>query len=314
MKTLVCDFDSIIYQSAFQQQKSKCLVTHIESGRDKLWDSKTDFNNWLKTQDKFSKDEFSFETQYELTGTEGFAFNSMDSKIKNIFNASGCDDFILIMEGPGNFRMQRESKFVKYKASRAAKPILFNECKQYIKKKYREHLEIAKMVESDDRTVSYSWEGYLHALAKGDKNASPYVIAYIDKDIPANGRGWMLNYGKLDQGIFWNDSIKQVREFATQCLIGDAADEVPGIEWLSDSIREKYSIKTKGVGAATADKILANCTTEQEINSRVVECYKETHPEDWRERLDDNAFYLYLLRDEDDKWNAANYFKEAWNA
>lgn len=313
MRTLVIDFDTVLYSSAAQQQTNRCLAIHKESGREKLWNTKTEFNTWLKGQDKWTKDDFEFQVQSEVTGEASHAFRTIDQKLANIRDAGKCDDFLIIMEGPGNFRMDRESKYVQYKASRPEKPLLFHQCKEFVRSKYRHNLLMATDRETDDEVVMRSWTSYNKSLKYRDKDEAHYVIAYCDKDIPANGRGWMLNYFKLEDGIFWNDGFTQTYNFAVQCLTGDNADEIPGIETLSLDIKRKFGIKVKGVGPATATMLLADCKTEAELNARVVECYKSTHPDDWRERLDDNAFYLYLLRSEDDKWDAARYFGEAWH-
>ena len=313
MRTLVIDFDTVLYSSAAQQQTNRCIAIHKESGREKLWDSKTEFNKWLKGQDKWTKEDFDFKVKSELTGEASHAFRTIDQKLSNIIAAGKCDDFLIIMEGPGNFRMDRESKFVNYKGSRPEKPLLFHQCKEFVRSKYRHNLLMATDRETDDEVVIRSWLSYNKSLKYRDKDEAQYVIAYCDKDIPANGRGWMLNYFKLEEGIFWNDGFTQAYNFATQCLTGDNADEIPGIEVLHPDIKKKFGIVVKGVGPATAIKLLADCKTEQDLANRVVECYRASHPEDWKERLDDNAFYLYLLRSEDDKWDAARYFGDAWN-
>lgn len=313
MRTLVIDFDTVLYASAAQQQTNRCIATHKESGREKLWDSKTEFNKWLKGQSKWTKDDFDFRVKSELTGEASHAFSTIDQKLSNIIDTAKCDDFLIIMEGPGNFRMERVSRFVNYKGSRPEKPLLFHQCKEFVRSKYRHNLLMATDRETDDEVVMRSWASYNKSLKYKNKDEAHYVIAYCDKDIPANGRGWMLNYFKLEEGIFWNDGFTQAYNFATQCLTGDNADEIPGIEVLAPFIKVKYGIKVNGVGPATAIKLLADCKTEADLAARVVECYRISHPEDWRERLDDNAFYLYLLRSDTDTWNAAKYFGEAWN-
>lgn len=313
MRTLVIDFDTVLYSSAAQQQKNRCIATHIASGRPKLWESKTEFNEWLKGQDRFTEDDFTFQVDPLLTGAASHAFRTIDQKLSNIIDAGGCDDFLIIIEGPGNHRMERESKFVNYKGSRPEKPLLFHQCKEFIRSKYRHNLLMATGRETDDEVVMRSWQSYNRSLKYRDKNEAHYVIAYCDKDIPANGRGWMLNYKRLDEGIFWNDGFTQSYNFATQCLTGDNADEIPGILYLDPSLKKRFGIRVNGVGPATAIKLLEDCKTEADLAARVVECYKITHPDDWRERLDDNAFYLYLLRSEDDKWDAARYFGDAWH-
>ena len=92
-------------------------------------------------------------------------------------------------------------------------------------------------------------------------------------------------------------------------LTGDGADAIPGIEKLSDGTREKYKIKTKGVGPATAEKLLADCKTEQEITQRVKECYESAWKEDWGKRMNENGFFLYLLRSDQDSWNMERYLQ-----
>ena len=307
MRTLVIDFDTVLYSSAAQQQLNRCIAIHKESGREKLWDSKTDFNVWLKSQDRWKKDDFDFKVKSELKpGAEpSHAYSTIDQKLSNIIDAGKCDDFLIVIEGPGNHRMDRESQFVKYKGSRPEKPLLFHQCKEFIRSKYRHNLLMATGRETDDEVVIRSWQAYNRSFKYRDKNEAQYVIAYCDKDIPANGRGWMLNYMKLENGIFWNDGFTQSYNFAVQCLTGDNADEIPGIEKLAPEVN--------GVGPATAEKILTDCKTEADLAARVVECYKGTHPDDWRQRLDDNAFFLYLLRSEDDVWDPAKYFGAAWN-
>lgn len=313
MRTLVLDTDTILYASAAQQQTNRCLAIHTESGRDKLWDSKTDFNKWLKSQDRWKKEDFTFEVRSEVTGEASHAYRTIDQKLAAIIDAAKCDDFLIVIEGPGNFRMDYESKFVNYKGSRPEKPLLFHQCKEFLRSKYRHNLLMATDVETDDEVVIRSWQSYNKSLKYRDKDEAHYVIGYCDKDIPANGRGWMLNYFKLENGIFWNDGFTQSYNFAVQCLQGDNADEIPGCEFLAPETKKKYGIRVSGVGPATAEKLLTDCKTEQDLAARVVECYKAAHPEDWRERLNDNAFYLYLLRSKDDKWDAARYFGDAWN-
>lgn len=313
MRTLVIDFDTILYSSAAQFQTNRCLATHIASGREKLWESKTDFNNWLKDQDKWCKEDFEFKVVSEVNAEPNIAYSTIDAKLDTIVRAGGCDDFLIIIEGPGNFRLDRESKFVQYKASRPEKPLLFHKCKEFIKSKYRHNLLMATDRETDDEVCIRSWESYNSSLRYKSKDEANYIIAYCDKDIPANGRGWMLNYKKLEDGIFWNDGFTQSYNFAIQCLMGDNADEIPGVEVLTPEVKKKYGIRTHGVGKATAEKILAGCTTELELHQRVVECYSTSHPEDWKQRLDDNAFFLYLLRSETDKWDMERYFGEALN-
>lgn len=311
-KLLVVDADTILYSSAAQQQLNKCLATNIEHGSQRLFESKTAFNEWAKENNR-DKVNYSFETKSEIKpdAEPRFAFQSIKQKVDKIVDAAKCDDFVLCIEGEGNFRKDFKSRFVDYKGQRSEKPILFEECREFFLKKYKGRVILSEGRETDDTCNIMAWESYHKGVAAKDKSQCNVVLAFCDKDLAANSRGWLLNYNKLENGIFWNDSFTQSYNFATQLLIGDSADNIPGIEKLSKITKERFGIKVEGVGPATAKKILADCKSEVELASRVFECYSAMYgdEEGWDERLDENGFFLYLLRHEKDEWDLNKYLR-----
>lgn len=309
-KLLVIDADTILYSSAAQQQLTKCLATNIEYNSKRMFESKTAFNEWLKTAEGRTKDMYTFESILELKpdAEPRFAFNSIIQKIDNIIEATGLTDFKICIEGGGNFRKDYPAKFVDYKGQRSEKPLLFEECRYFVLRKYKDKVIESVGIETDDTVNQYAWESWRKVKKTGKQSSANVVIAQVDKDIPANGRGFMFNYFKPETGVFWNDGFTQAYNFATQLLTGDGADNIPGIEKLSEITRERFAIKTKGVGPATAVKLLADCKTQVEIAQRVFECYSAAW-EDWDERLSENGFFLYLLRDTDDKWSMDKYLE-----
>lgn len=308
-RKLVIDSDTILYASAAQQQQNQCSVIHRASGRERLFDSKTAFNNWIKSQDRWLKDEFDCTTISSIVGEPRFAFQSIKQKVEKIVDAAKCDDFVLCIEGDGNFRKDFESKYVQYKSHRPAKPILFEECREFFLKKYKKKVVIAEGLETDDIVNMFAWESYNKALKTRNKNNADVILAFCDKDIAANSRGYLLNYNKLEDGIFWNDSFQQSYNFAVQLLMGDNADAIPGIEQLSPITKERFNIRVDGVGIATAKKLLVDCKTEKSLVERVYECYSAMYEEDWYDRLNENGLFLYLLRHKEDKWSLDEYMK-----
>lgn len=311
-KLLVIDADTILYSSAAQQQLNKCLATNIEHGSQRMFESKTAFNDWAKKNGR-DKANYSFEVVSEIKpdAEPRFAFQSIKQKVDKIVDAAGCDDFILCIEGEGNFRKDFKSRFVDYKGQRTAKPLLFEECREFFLKKYKERVVLSEGRETDDTCNILAWESYQKGLDSRDRKKCNVVLAFCDKDIAANSRGWLLNYNKLEDGRFWNDGFTQSYNFAIQLLIGDSADNIPGIEKISKITKERFGIKVEGVGPATAKKILADCKTEQDLAARVFECYSAMYGEEegWDERLDENGFFLYLLRYERDEWDLNKYLK-----
>lgn len=311
-RLLVIDADTILYASSAQQQLNKCLATNIEYGSQRLFESKTAFNDWAKENNR-DKANYSFETISEIKpdAEPRFAFQAIKQKVDKIIEAAGCDDFVLCIEGEGNFRKDFKSRFVDYKGQRSEKPILFEECREFFLKKYKKKVILSEGRETDDTCNIMAWESYNKGLSSKDKSKCNVVLAYCDKDLAANSRGWMLNYSKLEEGIFWNDAFTQSYNFATQLLIGDSADNIPGIEKLSKITKERFGIKVEGVGPATAKKILADCKTEVDLAARVYECYSAMYGEEegWDERLDENGFFLYLLRHDKDEWDLNRYLE-----
>ena len=312
-KLLVIDADTILHASAAQQQLNKCLATNIKHSSQRLFESKTAFNKWLETKEDRTKDMYTFETVSEIKpdAEPRFAFQSIKQKVDKIVEAAGCDDFVVCIEGEGNFRKDFKSRFVDYKGQRSAKPLLFEECREFFLKKYKEKVILSEGRETDDTCNILAWESYNKAVAAKNRDACDVVLAFVDKDLAANSRGLLLNYNKLEEGVFWNHSFTQAYNFATQLLTGDNADNIPGIEKLSKITKERFKVKVEGVGPATAKKVLADCKTEAELAARVFECYSAMYgdEEGWDERLDENGFFLYLLRHEKDEWDLNRYLK-----
>lgn len=307
-KILYIDADTVLYSSAAQQQTNKCLAKHKKTGREKLFSNKTEFNNWIKENPKWKVEDFEFEVVSELVGVAAFAFQSIRQKVDKIVEASGCEEYYVCIQGSGNFRNDYVSPHVEYKGHRVAKPILFKECFDYTVKKYGDNCIVSNGIETDDFVCIKGWESYNQALKTRNRDDAPYIIAAIDKDLQANTVGHMLNYNKLEQGIFWNDIHTQTKKFFTQVLIGDTADNIPGIVTLSDDIKKKYGIRVKGCGPASAEKILGDKVSEAEMASRVVEAYRSTWEYDWKQRLADNCFFLYLQRYHGDVFDVDKFF------
>lgn len=307
-KLLLVDADTILYSAASMQQTNKCLVTNLEQDRKKLFESKTEFNNWVKANNR-DKSNYSCETVSEISGEPRFAFQTIKQKIENIVEVSGCSDYRVCIQGEGNFRKFYESKFVDYKGQRGPKPLLFQECFEYMEKKYMGKCVVSEGEETDDYVNYNAWDSYTKAKKARNKSKADIVVAFVDKDITSNGRGLFLNYNKLDSGVFWQDEKSQYTEFWTQVLVGDQADNIPGLEKVSAITKERFNIRTNTVGPVAASKLLEGLKTEKEMSERVIECYSASWEEDWEQRLQDNAFFLYLRRKPNEMFNVWDYVR-----
>lgn len=316
-KTLFVDFDSPIVASASMCETKRCIAIYVPTGKEKLFESKTHFNTWLKQQTKYKKEDFEFKVSPKLKEEPEVAFSMIKKKVDEILQAVECDDWFLCIQGDTNFRKDRTSVFVDYKGQRIEKPILFKDCVDYVKRKYKRNLIISDGEETDDVVNKLAWKSYRIACKTGKKSDAPYIIGYIDKDIIANGRGIFVNYNKLDEGVHWVGEHKQTMNFWIQTLMGDTVDNIGGIRKLTPETVEKYKIRKNksgmdgmtGCGSVAAAKILEGCETEKEMAERVIECYKQSWGNEWYDCLDENAFHLYLRREDDEMFELGKYLE-----
>lgn len=307
-KTLYIDFDTIVYSSAAQQQSNEILTFDTINQKEQRFSGKTEFNKFCADNDR-DENEFLIQPSPVLVGRKEYAFKSVNDKFANILKASHCDDYFVCIQGSGNFRNDIQSEYVDYKGQRGEKPILFQETFDFVKRKFGSRCIVTEGIETDDFICSKAWESYLIARANRDKASAPFVIAYCDKDIVAGGCGYFLNYNKLENGIFWVSNVDRARNFWTQVLMGDSADNIPGITMLSDYTKSKFGIKTRGCGKVSASKILSNCVNEKDMILEVIDAYSSSWPNDWKERLEQNCMFLYLQRFKGDVFSLPNYLK-----
>lgn len=295
-KLLYIDSDTLIYSSAAKEELNKCLAKHIPTGREKLFESKTEFNNWLRENSKWKKEDFEFIVVKELVNPEDgirFACASFKQKVANIVEAVGAKDYFVCIQGEGNFRKTHPAKYVQYKAQRGEKPLLFQELYEWVKVKYKHRCIVVDGEETDEYVVRKILDGH--------------VGSACDKDLFANASGLFYNYMKPELGVFeWTDE-QRWKKYWRQVLHGDAGDNVDGILTLAPIIKSKYGVTTKGVGEATADKILNGCTSEKEAAERVLEAYLITYPEDGFERMAEMCFFLWMRRHDGEMFDLKNY-------
>lgn len=309
MRTLLLDADTVLIASAAQEQENSCLAIEKGSGKELTFPNKTAFKDWMK-QEGIDANDWDVHTVSEVVGEPRFAFKNIKDKIDNILSASGCNDILVFIEGEGNFRREYNSPYQNYKGQRTEKPLLYHECRDYMIRKYGSKLVQSIGIETDDLVSIYAWEEYRKAYKTKKKSDMNVVVGYADKDIPANVRGWLINYYNLkDNKVYWNNGFMQEINFGRQMLIGDSADNLKGLPTLGEDFRKKYSIrKTSGVGAKTAEAVLSHPKSENDVRSIVLEAWESSGIEDWKDRLNDLSFFLYLKKSIDDEWDFDRHF------
>lgn len=204
------------------------------------------------------------------------------TQIHNILSGTNAKNFEIILspvEKERNFRYSL-NKFHSYKANRAnkPKPMYYSQCREYLIDTWK--AIVADGHEADDEVAIRHMEHY-HEDHK-DENVS--CIACIDKDLN-NIPGPHYNYRKHEH--YFVGTEQAIKNFYLQLLVGDVADNVPGL---------------KGIGSVTANKMLSSLYTEKDLFSEVHYQYMLKHPEDYKDRLLEAGKLLWIKRTREDDW------------
>ena len=201
-------------------------------------------------EDKVVWNELEVETQLEEENdTQYFTdieqcFRTFDQLVANIQFATDCDDVFLVFTGSSNFRMDLGCS---YKENRKAlrKPLGYQEVIDYALENYPSTR--VDYMEADDYVVYY-------------KTSQPedFILCAIDKDVLYQTEGTHYNY-MTDEEVTITE-FEAIKFAYWQVLVGDTADGYKGCP---------------GIGKVKADKLLADCKTEEELWSIVVEAYEK---------------------------------------
>lgn len=298
-KTFVIDADTLLVRASCACQSDSILVTHIATGREKYFANKTEFwgknpskkdGGWLEEQNaerrnkglkEFSPDDFSITISSDIINGDEVSFGRLKSSIESILDNDYVGDFRIVIGSHENFRYD-VATVKKYKGNRIDKPLRFDATKEYALSKYKDKVIHVSGIEADDVVSIMGWYGYRTALKEGDKEASPIVTCACDKDL-LQVPGFHLNYLTSDKIPQWVPREKAARRFWTQMLTGDATDNIPGVFYIPDNVRESWGIrKGKGnIGGKTAELILQNCESEEDYYTTVKGFYEECFGNDY---------------------------------
>lgn len=230
------------------------------------------------------------------------AIENFDLFVGKVKAAGYSKDYRLFIGGEGNFRYA-EAELIPYKHGRSDKPIVFQEVKERIIKKYKSKIILAYDVETDDKLSEWGWVNYQHYKQTGEWR---WLLGYVDKDLKQIISPYYNPYDEEDKSITVPTPFDCAKAFATQCLMGDKnTDNIQGL---------------KGIGEAKAAKILEGATNPKELFERVVEAYKSFYGIEKKEVeghrgvlnwnyldfLQDSANLLWLRR-KDEKFCIGNF-------
>jgi 5'-3' exonuclease len=176
----------------------------------------------------------------------------MEEMIDNTLAAVDADEFSIFLSGENNFRYDI---YPEYKANRSKdKPRHLKDLKNYLIEKYQ--AVVSDGCEADD------------LLGIAQCTSTDTIICSLDKDlrmIPGNHYSFEIS-GTSSKGLKWVKPAEHcfveyfdgIRRFYTQCLTGDATDNIKG---------------AAGIGKVKSYRLLAECTTVQELFEATRSCF-----------------------------------------
>lgn len=211
--------------------------------------------------------------------------HSVKLMLSSIVEDSGADEYVVYLTGEGNYR-EEVATILPYKGNRtAAKPFHYQNIRDYLTGKHR--AEVVDGMEADDMMgiVQYKNWKYEHGLDT--------VICSIDKDLDMIP-GWHYNWNKQEK--YYVDDDEGMRHYYHQLLTGDRTDNIQGIP---------------GIGKQKADKLLSQCTTEEDMWETVLDAYMAYYNELSASEVmcvvKENAKLLWIVRELDADGNPVHW-------
>ena len=312
------DGDIIAFKAASAIEDRYIVVTHIPSGRQARFETRTEFyghhskkaGGWLAEKNKereeagydpFLLDDFTIEDDRDVEDVT-HAYQICKQMIQGIVKACGAKSYTVVVEGEGNFRND-VATINKYKDREdKIRPLYLDEVKSYLTN-YHPSI-VAEGVETDD---VISWMS-----AKGEA-----IQATVDKDA-YQVVGWLFDIDKSDKpfeikdgvGRIWEDNNGKIRAMGFKSLCGQLL--------LGDQVDSCFPRKlcNKRYGEKQLVKDFEPLKTKQQCIDFVVSKYKEWYSTPieyqhwstgeklvatWDSVLDEMGKLMYMLRSEDDE-------------
>ena len=261
------DADTLVMACAVVIDKEPCVVKHNRSGRKKTFESFSAFIDFLENDEKGKN----FTVKDFDVPCIGFAFSNFNSKLNAVLDHKWIGDYTLYLGGKDNFRKEL---YPEYKASRKKSPPMRKFVHDYVCWKYKERVVEAHGAEAEDFCLAA-------ALEDIDNN----VVGFVDKDLTGQS-GLFFNYQKMDKGVFFINKTQAFYNLCCQLLHGDSTDHIFGITHITKELKQKYDIKTKSIGAKTAEKLLEDVKhCKLLMKERLIDVYKLSYGDEWRDKL-----------------------------
>lgn len=283
----IIDADSLIYAAGFAAQKTRYLACTSDGFVVQQLDDAASAHAYIETHPDLELDKF------VDAAPPGVAVHNLNRMLEAIIEGANLDTWTLYITDSSKCWRSAYATIQKYKGNRdnMERPVNYHILRDYIVGKWQAFT--IHYIEADDAVIMEYCE-----------RPRDSIMIHIDKDLDQKD-GMHYNYKKDE--FYYMEEHDAALNFYTQLLTGDKIDNIKGLS---------ENAPKRGIGPATAEKILHECTTDKEMFQAVHERYVKKYGSDytyesWKgesltrsamEIMDENAQLLYLARFDGDKW------------
>lgn len=274
---ILIDGDVLVYESSFGAQRNRYTVTY--NGGERTFENAKDRDAWLKAEGLKDTPELYTVTKHLDVLEESAALAICKNKLTSLLEKLEASTHHVYLTGKGNFR-DEVATLAPYKGNRSnvEKPVHFAACRSWFEN--HEHSSVVNGQEADDAI------GIDATRFKGEA-----IIASIDKDLrQLHG----AHYEWHKDSKFRINKDASDRWFWLQMLMGDSADNIPGI---------------KGLGPVKAEKALDGCVERRDRATVVQGLYKKQYGPDWYGWANEVGQLLWIRRAPEQMWDWQTYIE-----
>ena len=278
--TAIIDLDYVKYSAASVGEKRSIIVVHKSSGREKEFNTRTEFygrdkaksGGWLgelnaKRESPFSVDEFEI-IDVQTPEPVDHVLQIAKTQVENDLKKLGTNKYKAFLGKGESFRVEL-STLLKYKDNRKdmLRPLHMDAVTEYLAKKF--NAEFVEFYENDDVCVQECYKQPNNVILGLDKDYYSSPNKFFNVNRPDEGVIDCDQFGKL-----WLNEKGDVRGIGRIHLAWQIASNDTSDNYAANCFSD---IKWAG---KSAYKALVNCTTDTEAWNKLKEVFQHLYPEE----------------------------------
>lgn len=268
---LIVDADTICYRAAAATEGRSIEVTHLPTGKVKVFKNRTELKTLLKSKGRLEAiDDYLIIDQQEPEPIEN-CLSLVKRQVNNLIEFTWCDSNRLYLGKGKNFRHKLALPKA-YKGNRLdmIRPVHLDEARNYLVKHWG--ATVVEGREADDQVV-------IEVYKELDRGNRP-ILAVAEKDLYQCEGVEILNYTEPSWSLHKIDSLGHLREEG-KGIKGEGLLFLC-YQWCCSDPSDNYcayDLSNVKFGPKKAYNLLKDCKTEAEVLIAVKEQFKKFYPE-----------------------------------